>query len=107
LFDPNAGLPAVIPTGRNPKYLGVESVAGVDSHKVSATYTADQVHGMLPQLSSTGDVGAVIWVGGSDHLIRKAVLSGLFGDNGTDSTVEVDLAGFNGPVTIASPARTT
>ena len=36
-----------------------------------------------------------------------AVLTGKFGDNGTDSTVEVDLSGFNGPVNIASPARTS
>jgi hypothetical protein len=59
---------------------------------------------MLPQLSSSGDVNAVIWVGGSDHLIRKAVLSGPFGDNGTLSSVEVDLSGFDGTVAIATPA---
>jgi len=106
LFDPAVGLPAVIPTGRNPKYQSAETIAGVDSHKVSATYGAEQVHGMLAQLGSSGDVQAVIWVGGSDHYIRKAVLTGKFGDNGSDSTVEVDLSGFNGPVNIASPART-
>jgi hypothetical protein len=107
LFDPTNGLPAVIPLGRNPTYLAAESVDGVDSHKVQATYSADQVRGMLPQLASLGDVTAVIWVGGSDHLIRKAILSGKFGDKGTDSSVEVDLTGFNGAVKIASPARTT
>jgi hypothetical protein len=106
LFDAATGLPAVIPTGKNPKYQAVESVAGVDSHKVTATYTADQVRGMLPQLASSGDVEATIWVGGSDHYIRKAVLSGKFGDNGSDSIVEVDLSGFNAPVNMASPTRT-
>ena len=106
LFDPQTGLPAVIPQGRNPKYLGAESIDNVDSHKVEATYTGDQVKGMLAQLSSQGDVDAVIWVGGSDHYIRKAVLTGKFGDNGADATVEVDLKGFNGSVTIASPGRT-
>jgi hypothetical protein len=104
LFDPAKGLPAVIPAGRSPKYLGAEQVDGVDSHKVQATYSADQVHSMLPQLSSSGDVNATIWIGGSDHLIRKAVLSGPFGDNGTTSSVEVDLSGFNGSVVIATPA---
>jgi hypothetical protein len=105
MFDPSSGLPAVIPAGRDAKYLGAEQVDNVDSHKVSATYSAEQIKGVLPQLSSTGDVSATVWVGGSDHYIRKAVLSGKFGDNGTDSTVEVDLSGFNGSVTIASPAR--
>ncbi len=105
LFDPTNGLPAVIPKGRNPQYQAADQVDGVDSHRVSATYSAEQIKGLLPQLSSLGDVSAVIWVGGSDHYIRKAVLTGKFGDNGTDSTVEVDLSGFNGTVSIASPAR--
>jgi len=104
LFDATTGLPAVIPAGRSSKYLGAERVDGVYSHKVQATYSASQVHSMLPQLSSSGDVDAVIWIGGSDHLIRKAVLSGPFGDNGAASSVEVDLAGFNGSVVIATPA---
>ena len=106
LFDPATGLPAVIPQGLSPKYLGVDTIDNVDSHHVEATYTADEVKGMLPQLSSLGDVDAVIWIGGSDHYIRKAVLSGKFGDNGGDATIEVDLSGFNGSVTIASPGRT-
>ncbi len=106
LFDTQTGLPAVIPQGRNPKYLGAETIDNVDSHRVEATYTGEQVKGMLAQLSAQGDVDAVIWVGGSDHYIRKAVLTGKFGDNGGDATVEVDLKGFNGSVTIASPGRT-
>jgi len=105
LFNLTTGLPAVIQAGRNPQYLGAEAVDGVDSHKVSAVYTAEQINGLLPGLSSKSDVTADIWVGGSDHFIRKAVLGGKFGDNSTDSVVEVDLSGFNSPVTITSPAR--
>src|SRR5712691_2375108 len=107
LFDATSGLPAIIPAGRNPKYLAAEQVQGVDSHKVEATYSASQIHSMLPQLNSSGDVDAVIWIGGSDHLIRKAVLAGPFGDNGISSSVEVDLSGFNGSVKISSPAPLT
>jgi hypothetical protein len=104
LFDAKSGLPAVIPAGRSPKYIAVEQIDGVDSHRVEATYTTSQIHSMLPQLTSSGDVDAVIWIGGSDHLIRKAVLSGPFGDNGAASSVEVDLSGFDAAVTIATPA---
>jgi hypothetical protein len=103
LFEAQGGLPAIIPAGVKPTYLGADKVGDVDSHKVEATYTASQIHSMLPQLNSSGDVDAVLWIGGSDHLIRKAVLSGLFGDNGTPSSVEVDLSGFNGTVTIPTP----
>lgn len=103
LFGVGSGLPAIIPAGVNPKYLGTDKIGDVDSHKVQATYTTSQIHSMLPQLNSSGDVTAVIWIGGSDHLIRKAVLSGPFGDNGSASSVEVDLSGFNGAVAIATP----
>ena len=61
---------------------------------------------MLAQLSSAEDVAATIWIGGTDHLIRKAVLSGNFGDNGAPSTVQVDLGGFDAIVAIASPKVT-
>jgi hypothetical protein len=107
LFDPVHGLPAVIPEGHDPHYEGVETIDGVDCHKVSATYTAEQINGLLPQLASQGAVSADIWVGGSDHFIRKAVLGGNFGDNGAVSQVEVDLSNFNGTVQIASPGRTS
>jgi hypothetical protein len=104
LFDATTGLPAVVPAGRNAKYIAVDKVDEVDSHKVEATYSPDQVRGMLSQLNSAGDVDATIWVGGSDHLIRKAILTGPFGDNGTASSVEVDMSGFNAAVSITTPA---
>jgi hypothetical protein len=104
LFDSKSGLPAIIPAGQNPKYIGVEKVGDVDCHKVTATYSAAQIAALLPQLkTSSGSITATIWVGGSDHLIRKATLDGQFGDGGADSSVEVDLSGFNAAVAIASP----
>ena len=106
LFDPVHGLAVIIPAGTNPEYEGVETIDGVDCHKVSAIYTAAQINALLPQLSSKGAVTADIWVGGSDHFIRRALLAGNFGDNGAPSEVEVDLSNFNGSVHIASPGRT-
>jgi LppX_LprAFG lipoprotein len=104
LFDLKTGLPAVIPAGENPKYSGTDKVGDVDSHRITATYTSAQIAALLPQLKSSGDVAVTIWVGGSDHLIRKATLDGAFGDGGVASSVEVDLSGFNAAVTIASPS---
>lgn len=103
LFDATTGLPAMIPAGHNPVSMATEKVGDVDSYRVGATYTGTQIAKLLPQLSSSGDVAATIWVGGSDHLIRKAVLGGPFGDGGTDSSVEIDLSAFNAAVAIASP----
>jgi hypothetical protein len=104
LFDPATGLPAVIPVGLDPKYLGTEAVAGVSSYRVTATYTPDQVHAMFAQITPGGNVQATIWIGASDHLIRKANLDGPFGDGGKESAVEVDIAGFNAAVSITSPS---
>jgi hypothetical protein len=104
LFDVKTGLPAVIAAGQNPKYVGVDKIADVDSHKITATYTSAQIEALLPQLKSSGDVLATIWVGGSDHLIRKATLDGNFGDGGAASSVEVDMSGFNAAVSIPSPS---
>lgn len=103
MFDPTTGLPAVIPMGRNPIYAGASKVGSADAYEVDATYGADQLRSLLPQLSSSGDVHAQIWVGTSDHLIRKALLDGPFGDNAKEASVEVDISGFNAPVNITPP----
>ena len=103
LFDPATGLPAIIPAGRNAKFVATEKVDGVDSQKIGVTYSADQVHGLLAQLSSSVDVNATVWIGASDHLIRKAVLDGPFGDGGKEAAVEVDISGFHATVNITPP----
>lgn len=104
LFDPKTGLPAVLPAGRDLKYVAADKVDGVDVQKIDATYSGEQVRGMLAQLSSNADVNAQLWVGVSDHLIRKAVLNGAFGDGGTPASVEVGISKFNAPVNITPPS---
>jgi hypothetical protein len=104
LFDPTGGLPAVIPSGRNAKSAGADKVGDVSVDKIAAIYSGAQVSGMLPQLSSSVDVNAELWVGASDHLIRKAVLNGAFGDSGKQSSVEVNISGFNSAVNISPPS---
>ncbi|GAC1470679.1 MAG: hypothetical protein PVS3B2_16570 [Candidatus Dormibacteraceae bacterium] len=104
LFDPAKGLPAVIPAGQNPKYIGAEKLSGVDTQRIDVTYSADQVKGMFAQLGSTGDVSAQVWAGTTDHLIRKAVLAGAFGDGGKPASVEVTIAGFDTAVSITPPS---
>lgn len=103
LFNASTGLPAIIPEGSSPKYVSTDKAGGQDSYQVSTTYTADQVRGLLSALNSTGPVGARVWVGTSDHLIRKATLEGGFGDQGANAAVEVDITNFNGTVSITSP----
>lgn len=103
LFDPATGLPAVIGAGAKPQYVSTDQVDGKSEYQVSAGYTPAQVRGLLSQLSSSGPVSARVWVDSSTHLIHKAVLTGAFGDNGTDASVEVDITGYDKPVVITSP----
>ncbi len=103
LFDPTTGLPAIIPAGRNLSGAGADKIDGIDVQKINATYSADQLRSMFAQLSSSVDVRAVVWVGVSDHLIRKAQLDGAFGDGGKEAAVEVDISGFNAAVNISPP----
>ena len=103
LFDPATGLPAVIPQGTGPKYVSTDQVAGQDTYQIATSYTADQVRSLLRELSSDSAVAAHVWVGTSDHLIRKATLDGAFGDGGKEAAVEVAISNFNGTVSITSP----
>ena len=105
LFDPKAGLAAALPAGSSTRYLGTEQVGGVDTDKVSTTYSADQVAQLLGGVvKPAGDVQATIWVGRSDHYVRRVNLSGPLLEAGKDVGVEVDLHDFNQPVTIATPS---
>jgi LppX/LprAFG-like lipoprotein len=104
LFDAGTGLPAVVPAGSNPRYVSTDQVGGQAAYQVSTTYSPDQIRSLLPQLSSSGPVAARVWVGVTDHQIRKAVLDGAFGDNGKEAAVEVDITGFDAPVAITSPS---
>jgi hypothetical protein len=105
LFDPKAGLPAALPAGTGTRYLGTEQVAGVDTDKVGTTYSADQVGQLLGGVvKPAGDVQATIWVGRSDHYVRRVSLNGPLLAAGKDVNVEVDLHDFNRPVTIATPS---
>jgi hypothetical protein len=103
LFDPTTGLPAIIPAGNDPRYISTDQVDGHSAYQIATTYTAEQVRGLLAELNSNGPVIAHVWVDVSDHLIRKAVLDGTFGDGGKEAVVEVDISGFDSAVTISSP----
>ena len=105
LFDPKSGLPAALPAGTNTRYLGTEQIAGMDTDKVGTTYSADQVGQLLGGVvKPAGDVHATIWVGRSDHYVRRVSLNGPLLEAGKNVTVEVALHDFNQPVTIATPS---
>ena len=105
LFDPKSGLPAALSAGTGTRYVGTQQIAGVDTDEVTTTYTADRVGALLGgAVKPAGEVQATIWVGRSDHYVRRVVLSGPLLTAGKDVKVQVDLHDFNQPVTIATPS---
>jgi hypothetical protein len=103
LLDRQSGLPAVLPAGKSVQYLGVEQVASTDCDKIGVTYSPAQVGQLLGAVKPAGDIRTTVWVGRSDHYLRRAILSGPLMEAGKDVQVEVDLHDFNQPVTITKP----
>lgn len=103
VFNATKGLPAVLPNGKNPKLVGTETVSGTDCWKITTTFTADQITNAVQPLQPTGDIPATLWIGRSDHLLRKAVLSGHLFDATKDTTLEVRLHDFNADFNIVKP----
>ncbi|HEX6350562.1 MAG TPA: LppX_LprAFG lipoprotein [Candidatus Dormibacteraeota bacterium] len=104
LLDAQKGLPAVMAAGRAPKLEGTEKVGGVDCDRISTTYTADQVGQVLGGgLKPSGDIAATLWVGQSDHLLRRVKLSGPLVSSSSSSSADVTLHDFNAPLTITAP----
>jgi hypothetical protein len=97
------GLPGIIPNGTSTTYVTTEAVNGKDAYKITTVYSAEQVHGLLDQLNSSGPVNATIWVDKSNSMILKAVLDGPFGDQGQEANIDVAITQTNGTVSISSP----
>jgi len=105
LFDPAKGLPGVMAAGRSPQASGSEKVGGVDCDRITTSYSADQVAQVLGGgFKPSGDIAATLWVGASDHLLRRVKLSGPLVAGSSAASADVTLHGFNAPVTITAPS---
>ncbi len=103
IFDRRRGLPALLSAASSPKLSGSETVGKTDCHKVTATFTADQVGQALGGFKPAGDVAATLWIGQSDHLVHRVLLSGAL-VAGRPTSADITLRDFNAPVTIVQPA---
>jgi hypothetical protein len=107
LFNATSGLPAMLPAGKDPTYEATEQVSGVDADRVATTYTAGQIGQLLgAAVKPAGDIKATIWVGRSDHYVRRVILAGPLLEAGKSVQVQVDLRDFNKPVNITNPIVT-
>jgi hypothetical protein len=103
LFDSQKGLPALLSKGSSPSYLGTEKVGATDCDKVQATYTADQVAGLITGLRPAGDIKATLWLGRSDHRLYRVLLTGPLLEAGKDTSVDITMHDYDAPVTVVRP----
>jgi hypothetical protein len=103
LFDSSSGLPALMRQGKQLQAQGEESVVGVDCYKVHAIYAGAAVGQAVQTVSPTGDIATTMWIGKSDHLLRKVRLDGDLYQSGKKSYLEVRLHDFNAAFDIKAP----
>lgn len=104
LLDKDTGLAPAIQKGRNPKLDSGEQVDGVDCYKVEATYGQAELGQALAPVKLTDDIHVTLWVGKSDHFVRRALFEGHLLSATQATSVDVHLHDFNRPVDIPSPS---
>jgi len=104
LLDKDHGLPPAIARGRSARLDADEAVDGVDCYKVEAAYGPAELNDAVAPLHLTDDIKVTLWVGRSDHLVRRVRLEGHLFTADSSTSAEVHLHDFNGPVDIPSPA---
>jgi hypothetical protein len=103
IFDATTGLPALMRQGKQLEAQGEETVSGIDCYKVHASYPSAVVGQAVQAVTPTGDIAATLWIGRSDHLLRKARLDGELYESGKNTYLEVRLHDFNASFDIHNP----
>lgn len=104
LFDAQKGLPALLASGRDARYLGTEKVGSTDCDQVSATYTAAQVAALISGLKPASDISATLWLGRSDHRLYRVLLAGELVQAGQKTSVDVTVHDYGAPVNVVAPS---
>lgn len=107
VFSPETGAPAIVKSMQGLNKKGVEKVDGVDSYHLSGTVPGSVLQPLLGA-TAAGQLGVDVWVGTSDFLTRRIVLTGAIFQGEPDNTVRTLLLGdFNKPVAITAPSPGT
>ncbi|HXA41929.1 MAG TPA: LppX_LprAFG lipoprotein [Candidatus Solibacter sp.] len=104
LLDRDHGLAPAIARGRSARLDADEAVNSVECYKVEAAYGPAELNQAVAPLHLTDDIKVTLWVGRSDHLVRRVRLEGHLFTPDQSTSAEVHLHDFNGPVDIPSPA---
>lgn len=100
ILDPDVGLANLLSDFSDAKTDGSETVAGVDSVRITGMVTADAVNKLLPQLGATDPVPGTVWISpDGDHELIQVQL-----ETSPGNTVTMTLSQWGVPVTVDNPA---
>ncbi|HVA23983.1 MAG TPA: LppX_LprAFG lipoprotein [Chloroflexota bacterium] len=104
VFSPQTGAPAIVKSMQGLKKQGVEKVDGADSYHLSGQVPGDVLQPLLGA-SAPAQLKADVWIGSSDFLTRRIVLTGAIFQGEPDTTVRtLLLSNFDKPVAITAPS---
>ena len=103
-FDPTKGISDIMAGVKDLAAEGTENLGGVTSYKVRGSVPASALKALSREVTAEGDLGATLWVGADDFLLRKVVLQGpLLTGEPSDITRTITLGEFNKAVRIETP----
>jgi lipoprotein LprG len=100
ILDPDQGLANLLANFSDAKVDGSETIAGVDTVRITGTVTADAVNKIIPQIGATDPVPATVWIAeDGDHELIQIQLEPSSGNS-----VTMTLSKWGEPVTVDTPA---
>jgi lipoprotein LprG len=100
ILDPDRGIANLLRTATDPQVRGRESVSGVDTYEVTASFDAAALAVLLP--GAPDGVPGSLWIGVERPLVHQARFAVPAGE-GEAGTLTVGLSDFDAPVTIEAP----
>ncbi len=102
--DPAALVTSLLPKIQNPQIAGTETVGGVKTYDVKGTIDSGALSDALSFVEAGHSVNVEAWIGVDDSLPRRVKIAGPLTANESAQIVrQVDLSGFNEPVSIQPP----
>jgi lipoprotein LprG len=101
ILQADQGVANVLATASGGKTEARESVGGVDTYRVAATFNGEALSKLVPGVEQ--DVSGQIWIGADRRVLHQGKFSVPAQGGGDPATVTVTFSKFDAPVTINEP----
>lgn len=101
ILGPDGGVSQVLKAATGAKTQARESVAGVDTYRVAATFSGAAVSKLVPGIGA--DVPGQLWIGADRRLLYQGKFTVPAEGGGRTATITAKFSDFDAPVTINEP----